>query len=576
MATALGAMQLAASCSEEKLVAAVRAGDDRAFETLYARYRVRISAYILGMVHDHARAEDIAQDVFISALRGLRDTEHAIVFKPWLYEIAKNAYIDEFRRTRRAREVPLDGDRDDADGSSGPVIAGGATPDSEVETKQRLDDLRGAFHGLSESHHKIIVMRELAGLSYDEIGQRLGMSRPTVESTLFRARRKLGKEYDELVSGRRCERVQSAIEAGGERPLLSLGVRERRQVARHLSHCQPCRRLARMAGVDESFFQAPTLIGKIAALLPIPAWLRWRRSGGDGHERVGGVAGVHPAALQSMQVAARLADPAAPGYGLGRATATVAAIVLAGAGGGFVAGLGGGSRPAIRAPHRHVASAPAPSPKRTTGHTSAAGRVRRAASFRAKKSTVRGTGGGAGGHGGSPAKPGVGGSGAGGSGAGGSGGANGSTGSSPAAPSGSGSGSKPGSSSSPSGVTNRVKSIAGGAASNLNSAAAAGSGAVSKVTQTASGVTKTATNTADNTVSNVSQTASNVTSTATNTVNNTVSNVGQTASNATSAATNTVNNTVSNVSQGASNVTSAASNTVNNTVSTVGGLVPGQ
>ena len=60
------------------------------------------------MVGDHGRAEDIAQEVFISALRRLRETERTIIFKPWIYEIAKNACIDEFRRTRRIHEVPLE------------------------------------------------------------------------------------------------------------------------------------------------------------------------------------------------------------------------------------------------------------------------------------------------------------------------------------------------------------------------------------------------------------------------------------------------------------------------------------
>ena len=157
-----------------------------------------------------ARAEDIAQEVFISALRRLRATERPITFKPWIYEIAKNACIDEFRRTRRAREVSLEPTTD----------AGGRRRCSRlrrprpaaVETKQRLDDLRGAFRGLSESHHQMLVMRELEGLSYDQIGARTGMSRQMVESTLFRARRKLGEEYEELASGRRCEQVQSAID----------------------------------------------------------------------------------------------------------------------------------------------------------------------------------------------------------------------------------------------------------------------------------------------------------------------------------------------------------------------------
>src|SRR3982751_4891156 len=94
--------------TDERLVAGVRRGDDRAFEQLYSRYQRRISAYVYGMVKDHGRAEDITQDVFISALRRMRETDRAIAFKPWIYEIAKNACIDNFRRSRRAEEVSYD------------------------------------------------------------------------------------------------------------------------------------------------------------------------------------------------------------------------------------------------------------------------------------------------------------------------------------------------------------------------------------------------------------------------------------------------------------------------------------
>jgi RNA polymerase sigma factor (sigma-70 family) len=288
------------------------------------------------MVGDHGRAEDIAQEVFISALRRLRETDRAIVFKPWIYEIARNACIDEFRRKRRTREVPLEGDGSGIE--LGPVLISSApTPDAAIESKQRLDHLRGAFGGLSESHHRILVLRELEGLSYTEIGQQLGMSRPVVESTLFRARRRLGEEYDELRTGRRCQRVQDAIAAGESRPLESFGIRERRLLARHLAHCQPCRRMARQAGVDESLFHSPTLIGKLAALLPIP-WLRLRRSRG-GDDAVA-AAGSHQAtAIQSLQTIVQVADPTGPVFGLGRAAAAAAAMVIAGAGGGIVTGL---------------------------------------------------------------------------------------------------------------------------------------------------------------------------------------------------------------------------------------------
>src|SRR5437764_8127113 len=94
--------------SDAELVAAVRRGDDRAFEELYARYHRRISSYIFGMVKDHARAEDLTQEVFMSALRRMRDTDRPIAVKPWIYEIAKNAGIDHFRRARRAEEGAYD------------------------------------------------------------------------------------------------------------------------------------------------------------------------------------------------------------------------------------------------------------------------------------------------------------------------------------------------------------------------------------------------------------------------------------------------------------------------------------
>ena len=88
----------------------VRRGDDRAFELLYVRYQRRITAYVAGMVNDHGRAEDITQEVFISALRRMRATERPIAFQPWIYEIARNACIDAHRRTRRGRGGLLDAD----------------------------------------------------------------------------------------------------------------------------------------------------------------------------------------------------------------------------------------------------------------------------------------------------------------------------------------------------------------------------------------------------------------------------------------------------------------------------------
>jgi RNA polymerase sigma factor (sigma-70 family) len=314
--------------SEQELVAAIRAGNDRAFEELYAQYRERIFAFILSKVHDHGRAEDIAQEVFMSALRRLRGADQAIAFKPWIYEIAKNACIDEFRRGSRAREVPLESDGGefvvDSQKSS---VSSVPTPAAAVESKQRLDDLRGAFGGLSATHHQLLVMREFEGMSYDEIGQRLDMTRQMVESGLFRARRKLNEEYQELATGQRCEQIQTAIESGRLRAVSTLGIRDRRRCARHLAHCQPCRHAALMAGVDETLLKPRSIAAKIAALLPFPLWrLPWRSRGakasaaGSHH-----LAGAGPTGLVSS---------AGSAFTFGQAAATVA-VIIAGAGGGL-------------------------------------------------------------------------------------------------------------------------------------------------------------------------------------------------------------------------------------------------
>jgi RNA polymerase sigma factor (sigma-70 family) len=232
--------------TDHKLVSAVRRGEDSAFEELFSRYRSRIRVYVSGILADFDRAEDITQEVFIAALRRLRDTERPIAFKPWIYQIAKNACIDEIRRAKRNLEVSFDHDLRDA-AERLDLLSREPGPELALECKQELDDLRRALLGMSEVHQRILVLRELEGLSYGEIAARLGITRPVVESTLFRARRRLAEEYEELVSGRRCERTRGLIDALEGHATVRLGVRDRRQLTRHLAHCQPCRRHSMLA-----------------------------------------------------------------------------------------------------------------------------------------------------------------------------------------------------------------------------------------------------------------------------------------------------------------------------------------
>jgi RNA polymerase sigma factor (sigma-70 family) len=303
------------------LVAAVRAGDDRAFELLWTRYQGQITRFVRSKVHDDGRAEDITQDVFVSAFRRMRETDREIIFRPWIYEIAKNACIDAFRRSRAITEVSFDAE--DALGSAdhGRLADSGSAPDAVIDTKLAIDNLRGAMGEMSEREREILVMREFEGLSYREIGERLGMSGSAVESQLFRARRKLHEEYDEHVSGARCVRVRSIVDAGGSR---AAGRRDRRCLARHVSHCQPCRRYALRAGVDVEALRIPAAV-RIAALMPLPAFLR-RRVDPD---EAGQVFGAHSPALNVVTTL----DPATVS-GWSKAVVTAATVAVAGLGAG--------------------------------------------------------------------------------------------------------------------------------------------------------------------------------------------------------------------------------------------------
>jgi hypothetical protein len=159
----------------------------------------------------------------------------------------------------------------------------------------------------------------------------MGMSRPAVESTLFRARRRLTEEYDDLVSGARCIRIQGLIAMAAE---TRLGTRESRRLARHVSHCQPCRREAMAAGLDSAILTHLPLrkraAAKVAALLPFPVFDRWRSN-----------AAAH---------APMLSEGLSSGWGK---LATAAAVVAAGVGaagvGTQIAGHDEPSTPAKRA-----------------------------------------------------------------------------------------------------------------------------------------------------------------------------------------------------------------------------------
>jgi RNA polymerase sigma factor (sigma-70 family) len=323
-----------AEASDEQLVAAARAGSDRAFETLFRRYRERIRAYIGSVIGDEARSEDVVQEVFISALRSLRATDRPIAFKPWIYQIARNACIDQIRRGRRSEEISIDAD-DFGPRYEGRLSNGAAETESAFSTRQDLENLRQAFGELPDSQHRILVMREFEGLSYDEIGSRMGLSAGAVESMLFRARRGLKGEFEDISTGERCRRMQTVIAEVAEG---MGGLRERRRLVRHIRECHSCRRHATVMGIRglalSTGAKSRRPLSRAAAILPIPFFM-YRPGQAAAHvARASGLAG------HTRRVANELGALGGPGSdtaasALQKAIAVIAAAAVVG-GGGFI------------------------------------------------------------------------------------------------------------------------------------------------------------------------------------------------------------------------------------------------
>jgi RNA polymerase sigma factor (sigma-70 family) len=167
--------------TDERLVAAIRAGDDDAFAAIHDRYRDRLVAFarrlLAGTGHD---AEDVVQDAFIRALAGLRATDAEMNLRPWLYMIVRNRAMDELRRpTRVAAEL------DDV-AHLRPVED--LDPAVRVVERERFRRVVDGIGRLPERQRMALVMREMDGASHVEMAGALGTTVPGTKSLLVRAR----------------------------------------------------------------------------------------------------------------------------------------------------------------------------------------------------------------------------------------------------------------------------------------------------------------------------------------------------------------------------------------------------
>jgi RNA polymerase sigma-70 factor (ECF subfamily) len=185
---------------DRELVLAARGGDRDAFRTLFERYHRRAYALAFGMLRHQDDALDVVQDAFIKAHKHLDKFEGNSSFFTWLYRIVMNLAIDHIRKHRRVRPVELDDKSLEEAGDDAllPTILGGnpgrALQDGEI--RRRIDEALGE---LSENHRAVLIMRELEGLSYEEMAQAMGCSKGTIMSRLFHARKNMQKRLADLV-----------------------------------------------------------------------------------------------------------------------------------------------------------------------------------------------------------------------------------------------------------------------------------------------------------------------------------------------------------------------------------------
>lgn len=197
--------------ADAPLVRRVQQGDQRAFELLVLKYRRRIERLIGRMVRDSHLVEDLAQETFIRAYRALPNFRGESAFYTWLYRIAvnttKKTLMQAGRDPVRTESALASRDDDDEGGSRVENDAtDGETPESLLASRQVAQTVNAAIESLSEDLRRAITLREIEGLSYEEIAELMDCPIGTVRSRIYRAREAISERLRPLVDAREGKR----------------------------------------------------------------------------------------------------------------------------------------------------------------------------------------------------------------------------------------------------------------------------------------------------------------------------------------------------------------------------------
>ena len=184
------------------LVQRVQRGDKTAFDLLVRKYQHKVVKLVTRYLRDPADAEDVAQEAFIKAYRAIPQFRGDSAFYTWLYRIAintaKNAIVS---RDRSPIDFDLDLQNVEESNSMQARLADAETPESLLQTEEIRDTVNRAIEALPEDLRTAIVLRELEGLSYEDIAQAMDCPVGTVRSRIFRAREAIDKRLSEVFDG---------------------------------------------------------------------------------------------------------------------------------------------------------------------------------------------------------------------------------------------------------------------------------------------------------------------------------------------------------------------------------------
>lgn len=231
--------------SDERLTRRAVGGDERAFAAIFRRYHQSLYRFCLAIVGNPEDAQDALQNTMIKVLRALPGEERQIELKPWLYRIAHNEAIDLLRRRRETTQLDVE------------QVAPGYGLSEDAATRERLRRLVADLQELPDRQRDVLVMREMSGLSFDEIGVALRTTPAVCRQTLYEARHSLrqmqeGREMD-------CDAVTRALSDGDGRVI------RRRDVRAHLRSCAACREFRDDIKRREQDFAALATLPAVAA-----------------------------------------------------------------------------------------------------------------------------------------------------------------------------------------------------------------------------------------------------------------------------------------------------------------------